>query len=242
MLFVRHVGLALAGSVYFLSLVEHTASTRPAFEFPPCVGGCILDSDCLPSKWNCMCRRAKGDFLEKVLRCMGTNCHADLRDYEESFLDPLEDGCDERNQDIPSSKLKVAKALAKSLLSEPSITTTIVTASFSKTEPKSSTVETRPASAVQEGETSTPTTTSEANQNDHPNSTSVSRELAASSTQPATPSPDPNPEPIPEPAPPPVTDTSPFTNSNIASSGSQARSAFAILGICLAAAVLLTEF
>ncbi|KAK4673544.1 hypothetical protein QC763_0015110 [Podospora pseudopauciseta] len=165
---------------------------------------------------------------------MDTNCHADLRNYQDSFLDPLEDGCGERNQDLPASKLDAAKLLAKGFISELPTTTTIISTSPSKVTSKSLTVETRPSSSVQEGDIPDPTTTSTIDRNNQPDSTSTSNTIAASSAQTSIPSPDPSPEPIP----PPLTDTSPFTNNNFVSSGSQARPPFRMLEFSLAAAVM----
>ncbi|KAK4197502.1 hypothetical protein QBC40DRAFT_285460 [Triangularia verruculosa] len=236
MVYLQQISFALAGSILFLSLVEQVESTKPTFEFPPCVSGCILDSDCLPNNGNCMCKRARGDFLDKVLRCMDANCHTDLRNYEDSFLDSLEDGCDERDQDIPSSKLKTAKALAKSLLSKPSATTATantVTASPSKITSTLTTLETRPASSGQEEEIPSPTSASTVDRNAQPGSTSASSSLLLS-TQPATPSSSPDTDAIP----PPLTDTSPFTNNNPVSTGSQTRSLCKNLGSFVAAAVV----
>ncbi|KAK0737710.1 hypothetical protein B0T21DRAFT_365890 [Apiosordaria backusii] len=242
MVFARHLGFALVGSIFLLSLVEQAGSTKTTFEFPPCVGGCILDSDCLPNNGSCMCRRAKGNFLEKVLKCMDINCQPDLRNYEDSFLDPLEDGCNERHQEILDSKLKAAKDFAKSLLSSPLVTTTkantVIATSPSKVTPKPSTVETGPTSSKQEEEITNPTATSStADQNNRPNGTSASNSLHAPSTPAAVPSS--SPESDPPAIPPPLTDTSPFTN-NLVSPGSQIRPLSMMLAVFLVTAVLWT--
>lgn len=81
MVFLWYVGFVFVGLIFFLFLVEKVELIRFFFEFLLCVGGCILDFDCLLSNGNCMCKWVRGSFFEKVFKCMDINCYVDFCNY-----------------------------------------------------------------------------------------------------------------------------------------------------------------
>ncbi|KAK4459346.1 hypothetical protein QBC42DRAFT_274631 [Cladorrhinum samala] len=116
----KHIRVALFGLalLFFMGRVEAT----DGFKFSGCISNCIKPSSCPPSKngdldGRCMCRAARDDFLELVLGCMNLYCRSDLRDFDDKFLEPMEDGCDDIDHDIPKSKIRAAESVGSSLLS-----------------------------------------------------------------------------------------------------------------------------
>ncbi|KAK4224597.1 hypothetical protein QBC38DRAFT_446300 [Podospora fimiseda] len=117
----RNLRLASVGLLLLLSSVDRAEATND-FKFTECITNCIAPSSCPPSRkgtldGKCMCKAARDNFLEDVLRCMNIYCKPDLRDFDDKFLEPMEDGCDELNKAIPKQKLKAAESIGSSLLS-----------------------------------------------------------------------------------------------------------------------------
>ncbi|KAK3310300.1 uncharacterized protein B0T15DRAFT_488984 [Chaetomium strumarium] len=116
MIFTTHIRLAVVGIYLLMYVVSPAGATT--FEFPSCVEGCIASSGCKTNSAKCMCREARELLLDSVISCMYFNCKADLRNFEDSFLKPIEDGCERNDRDIPSSKVKAAESLASSYISK----------------------------------------------------------------------------------------------------------------------------
>jgi hypothetical protein len=119
MVVTRHIGLALAGTALLFN-----PFAQATFDFPSCVDNCISSSGCQPDSAKCMCKAAQGLLLDNVVSCMFFNCKSDLRNFEDAFLDPIEEGCEDSDRDIPSSKIKAAASLASSYISKLPASTT----------------------------------------------------------------------------------------------------------------------
>jgi len=113
MLVVRSLQqLALFGAVLFLFLTGLASSMPTVVEFSTCVDACIQSSGCKASDARCMCRKAARDLLlESVISCLFFNCKDDLLNYESSFLNLIEETCDDIDRDIPRSRLQHAEAV-----------------------------------------------------------------------------------------------------------------------------------
>lgn len=124
MVFTSHIRLALIGVTLALSFIGQVQSTDD-FQFSPCVENCISSSGCRPTSARCMCRAARHLLLDSVISCLFFNCKPDLRDFDDLFLEPIEEGCEDRGRDIPRSKLRAAESLASSYIANlPRPTTT----------------------------------------------------------------------------------------------------------------------
>ncbi|KXX81690.1 hypothetical protein MMYC01_201019 [Madurella mycetomatis] len=124
MVFTSHIRLALIGVTLALSFIGQVQSTND-FQFSPCVENCISSSGCRPTSARCMCRAARHLLLDSVISCLFFNCKSDLRDFDDLFLEPIEEGCEDRGRDIPRSKLRAAESLASSYIANiPRLTTT----------------------------------------------------------------------------------------------------------------------
>ncbi|KAK4183324.1 hypothetical protein QBC35DRAFT_115975 [Podospora australis] len=239
-----HIRLAIIG-VSFLAMIRPVSPTSN-FDFPDCVEEkCIPKGGCPPTNGRCLCKAARGIFLETVLKCMYSNCKADLSVFEDSFLDPMTEGCDALNQDIPRSELKIARAKASSLLaklsSTPTATTTATTNSPVQILSKSTTsaASTNPSTSSSMAIQSTTTTdgtiavtesTFPPSSVEHDNTTARPTSAPSSTAESQSVSS----------APPSsnFVDTSPFTNTNSAKSP-QDRLLDTLLAIPLAVALLL---
>ncbi|KAK3989216.1 hypothetical protein QBC44DRAFT_90282 [Cladorrhinum sp. PSN332] len=213
----RNIRLALAGLVLLLPFIDRADATGD-FKFTECITNCIRPSSCPPSRkgnldGRCMCKAAREDFLESILGCMDIFCKSDLRDFDDKFLDPMEDGCDELNQEIPKSKLKAAESIGSSFLSNLPTATTIATKTRSTAVVVSSSKTTLQTTAA-----SLPTATE---------ITSVSSLESSTSSAQALPLPTTSASPDSE-----FVDTSPFSNTR--STGSQNPVLMSLLALPLA--------
>ncbi|KAL2168467.1 hypothetical protein VTG60DRAFT_7269 [Thermothelomyces hinnuleus] len=152
MVLASYLRLAVLGTVLLFS------QAQAAFDFTPCVENCISSSGCEPDSARCVCKEARGLLLDSVISCLFFNCKSDLVNFEDAFLDPVEEGCEDRHRDIPESKLEAAESLASSYISKlPSPTTMkTTTADAPRTTTKPSTTE--PPEASSSSSTSTTTT------------------------------------------------------------------------------------
>ncbi|KAK4165844.1 hypothetical protein QBC43DRAFT_315316 [Cladorrhinum sp. PSN259] len=219
----RSIRLALAGLVLLLSFAGLAESTND-FKFSECITNCIRPSSCPPSKsgnlnGKCMCKAASEGFLESVLACMSIYCKPDLRGFDDKFLDPMEDGCDDINHEIPKSKIKAAESVGSSLLSNlPTATTatplmtstnskTVITSSSSKTTTLQTTTLVREPSS---SSAATETTTAPPSQSPSPSTQAPPSPRTTSASSGSD-----------------FVDTSPFTNAR--STGSQSHVLFTLL-------------
>ncbi len=121
MVLTRHIPLALASAALLLAFaVGPAVSTQTNFRFPECVTKCVQGSGgCETSSPRCMCKAAnRNGFLETVMNCMFQFCHSELRDYDDTFLDIMEDDCKDLGIPIRKHDLKLAEEVASSLLSK----------------------------------------------------------------------------------------------------------------------------
>jgi hypothetical protein len=178
MVVTRHIGLALAGTALLF-----TPFAQATFDFPSCVDNCISSSGCQPDSAKCMCKAAQGLLLDSVVSCMFFNCKSDLRNFEDAFLDPIEEGCEDSDRDIPSSKLKAAASLASSYISKLPASTT---AKSTSAQPTSTPKTTAKPTSKQEvaSSSSTATTEEEAALSSTSTSTSASERATEQSTSP----------------------------------------------------------
>ncbi|KAK4239459.1 hypothetical protein C8A03DRAFT_32492 [Achaetomium macrosporum] len=190
MVFARHIGRALVRICLILYIATPAEAT--SFEFPSCVDRCIVSSGCNTNSAKCMCRRANELLLDSVISCMYFNCKADLRNFEDSFLEPIEQGCERSDRDIPSSKIKAAESLASSYISKLTpLTTAKGSAAETSTAPPtlkpstitpSSSATSKPASSSRTTEENTPSTTSTADKASETESASTAEETTAAPT------------------------------------------------------------
>ncbi|KAK3337312.1 hypothetical protein B0T19DRAFT_68278 [Cercophora scortea] len=150
--------LTLLGAVFLLGCIGRATSastlrsTSSSFSFPnACVEKCVKGSSaCGTDHPKCLCREARGYFLETVLTCMYLDCPNELRsNYEHDFISIVKDGCDASNKPIPDNDIKAAEGLAGSLIAKLPATTTVT----AKSPPTPKTTTVQPVAAT----TTTPT-------------------------------------------------------------------------------------
>ncbi|KAK0730593.1 hypothetical protein B0H67DRAFT_41366 [Lasiosphaeris hirsuta] len=117
--------LALVSAAFLLVFVGQTESMST---FPQCVANCVESSGCEKTDAKCMCKAARGRFLEMVVTCMYYHCKDDLRDADNTFFDIIEKGCEDIKRPIPEDDIDTAESVASSLASR---LTTITTTSTS---------------------------------------------------------------------------------------------------------------
>ncbi|KAL1862523.1 hypothetical protein VTK73DRAFT_6756 [Phialemonium thermophilum] len=95
-----------------------TIKKSVSFAFSPCVQNrCIGDTGCGTNNPPCMCRAARGGFLDSVLVCMFYQCPGDLRaDAHATFLDPIARGCADLGNPVPDAALNEADGALAGLL------------------------------------------------------------------------------------------------------------------------------
>ncbi|KAK3695187.1 hypothetical protein B0T22DRAFT_438212 [Podospora appendiculata] len=119
------VRLTLLGAIFLLGCIGQ--ATSASFSFPNyCVQKCVQGSSaCGTDHPKCLCREARGYFLEAVLKCMYLDCPNELRNnFEHDFLGIVKDGCDASNKPVPDNDIKTAESLASSLIAKLPATTT----------------------------------------------------------------------------------------------------------------------
>jgi hypothetical protein len=242
MVLASYIRLALVGAALLFS------QAQARFDFTPCVHNCVTSSGCESDSARCMCREARELLLDSVISCLFFNCKDDLRDFEVAFLDPIEEGCDDSDRDIPRSKLRAAESLASSYIGKiPSPTT----AKSTVTPPPKPTKKPDPTTAEEPSPSTTATTEDSA-----PSSTStVNRqpEESSSTTAAVTPAvvPDPATQSSAAPSESPTPDDSgsgggrpgggdPFSTPG-GSVGSAIQPFFALLGLPVVVALLALE-
>ncbi|KAK3362850.1 hypothetical protein B0T25DRAFT_561907 [Lasiosphaeria hispida] len=120
------IRLALLGAALLLVFVGQAESTATSsLKFPQCVTNCVESSGCDKSDAKCMCKAARGRFLEMVVTCMYYHCKDDLRDADDTFFGIIEKGCEDIKRPIPEDDIDTAESVASSLASR--LTTTITT-------------------------------------------------------------------------------------------------------------------
>lgn len=187
MVFTRHVRLVLAGTALLLSFAGRAESASTVL-FTDCVDSCVVTSGCRTT--DCMCTEARGFMLDSVIACMFFNCKPDLRNFDDAFLDPIAELCDDSNRKIPSAKLDKAETLASSYISKlPAATTakTPVVVVATSTPAPLMTAQMPSSSAKQAAssvtmEQDTPSQTSSAGRNDDAESTSTTEPITAEET------------------------------------------------------------
>jgi hypothetical protein len=112
-----------------------------------------------------MCKEARSILMDSVVSCLYFNCKSDLGRFEDAFLEPMQDGCEDLGREIPSSKLKAVESLASSYASKlPTVTTAETKKDEAtptpKTTPKPDPTTTAKATTKEEEEESAPSTTS----------------------------------------------------------------------------------
>jgi hypothetical protein len=189
MVFTRHLRLALAGTALLLSFVGR-AESASTFLFTECIDSCVITSGCRTNE--CMCREARGFLLDSVVACMFFNCKTDLRNFEDAFLDPVEQVCEDNNRKIPSSKIDKAESLANSYISKLPALTTAQTSAVATSTPKPTTALIPTSSAKQAEssatEESSSSETSAVDRGDELESTSATETITSPAQVAATPS------------------------------------------------------
>ncbi|KAH6854391.1 hypothetical protein B0I37DRAFT_28976 [Chaetomium sp. MPI-CAGE-AT-0009] len=160
MVLVSYIRLALVGAALLFSQAQAT------FDFSSCAANCITSSGCESDSARCMCREARELLLDSVISCLFFNCKDDLRNFEDAFLDPIEEGCEDNHRDIPRSKLRAAESLATSYIGKISSPTSVKSTPLEVTptpkptkKPEPTTAEAPPPSSSTE-EDSSPSSTS----------------------------------------------------------------------------------
>ncbi|GAB1311212.1 Extracellular membrane protein CFEM domain-containing protein [Madurella fahalii] len=215
MVFTNHIRLVLIGATLVLSFIGQVQSTSD-FQFSSCVQNCIRSSGCRPNNARCMCRAARSLLLDSVITCLYFNCKSDLVDFEDLFLEPIEEGCEDRGRDIPRSKLEYAESLASSYISKlPRPTTTAAAPKPTSTTAKATTTP-KPTIPSTTAKTA-PSSTSAVEQDDDGGSTSTADRPAPTTSAASPPPPPPaatqpssSASPSPPPGTPPFGDTNPF--------------------------------
>jgi hypothetical protein len=162
MVLANYVRLALLGAALLVSQAQAT------FEFPSCVESCVVSSGCKTNNARCMCTAARELLLDSVISCLFFSCKDDLRNFEDAFLDPIEEGCDDSNRDIPRSKLRAAESLATSYIGKLSSPTTFRSTTAEATHTPKPTTKPSPATTAKAPSSSTTTTTTAAEEEEEP--------------------------------------------------------------------------
>ncbi|KAL2199714.1 hypothetical protein P885DRAFT_74886 [Corynascus similis CBS 632.67] len=164
MVLASYFRLAALGAGLFFSQAQ--AST---FGFTPCVENCIASSGCDADSARCVCKEARSLLLDSVVSCLFFNCKPDLVDFEDAFLDPVEEGCEDHDRDIPESKLKAAESLASSYISKLPSPTTIQTTTAEAPKTTTKPIPTKPT----ETSSSSPATTKTQEEDTKPSSSAT---------------------------------------------------------------------
>jgi hypothetical protein len=109
-----------------------------------------------------MCKEARSILMESVVSCLYFNCKSDLGNFEDTFLEPMQDGCEDLDREIPRTKLQAAESLASSYASKlPTVTTAETKKDEATATPKTTPKPdpTTAAKATTEEEESAPSTT-----------------------------------------------------------------------------------
>lgn len=118
MVLAKYLRLALLGTALVASQAQAT------FDFNKCVSSCVHSSGCATDDAKCVCKEARSVLMESVISCLYFNCKSDLPNFEDAFLEPIVDGCEDLDREIPSSKIKSVESLGSSYASKlPSATT-----------------------------------------------------------------------------------------------------------------------
>ncbi|KAL2154094.1 hypothetical protein VTH82DRAFT_2770 [Thermothelomyces myriococcoides] len=176
MVLASYLRLTVLGTVLLFS------RAWAAFDFPSCVRNCISSSGCDPDSAGCVCKEARELLLDSVVSCLFFNCKDDLVNFEDAFLDPVEEGCEDYRRDIPESKLEAAESLASSYISKLPSPTTMKTTTVEPPRTTTKPSATEPPAASSTSSTSTTTTTSSSAEEDVPSSTSTTHRGAETST------------------------------------------------------------
>ncbi|KAK4040521.1 hypothetical protein C8A01DRAFT_35468 [Parachaetomium inaequale] len=153
MVLASYVRLALLGAALFVSPAQAT------FQFPSCVESCVVSSGCKTNNARCMCTAARELLLDSVISCLFFSCKDDLRNFEDAFLDPIEQGCEDSNRDIPRSKLRAAESLATSYIGKLPSPTTFKSTTVEVTHTPKPTTKPSPATTAEAPSSSSTTTT-----------------------------------------------------------------------------------
>jgi hypothetical protein len=108
MVLAKYLRLALLGTALVASQAQAT------FDFNFCVSSCVHSSGCSTSDEKCVCKEARSILMDSVISCLYFNCKSDLSDFEDTFLEPIQKGCD----DLPRSKIQAVESLASSYASK----------------------------------------------------------------------------------------------------------------------------
>ncbi|KAK1769888.1 hypothetical protein QBC33DRAFT_556309 [Phialemonium atrogriseum] len=130
---LRSALLTTAVILPFLSQVSSTtSSSSSSVVFSTCIDSCIGNGACGIGNPRCMCKAARGSFLDNVLVCMYHHCTGEVRSAEALFLHPMEAGCASIDKPIPESSIDEAERVLSTLIarlpeatSETTTTTTI---------------------------------------------------------------------------------------------------------------------
>ncbi|EAQ90807.1 hypothetical protein CHGG_02742 [Chaetomium globosum CBS 148.51] len=160
MVLASYIRLALVGAALLFS------QAQARFDFSLCADNCVTSSGCPSDSARCMCKEAREILLDSVISCLFFNCKDDLRNFDDAFLDPIEEGCEDSGRDIPRSKLRAAASLATSYIGKLPASTTVKSTPVEVTPTPKPTKKTDPTTA----EVPLSSTTTE---NDSPASTST---------------------------------------------------------------------
>ncbi|KAH6636733.1 hypothetical protein F5144DRAFT_192183 [Chaetomium tenue] len=161
MVLASYIRLALVGAALLFS------QAQARFDFSLCADNCVTSSGCASDSARCMCKEAREILLDSVISCLFFNCKDDLRNFDDAFLDPIEEGCEDSGRDIPRSKLRAAASLATSYIGKLPASTTVKSPPVEVTptpkptkKPDPTTAEVPPSSTTTEEEDDSPASTS----------------------------------------------------------------------------------
>ena len=117
-----HLRLVLVSTALLLALALQADAA--SFAFSECVGNCVASSGCESKDTKCVCKEAKGTFLETVVTCMYYHCKDDFRGVDNLFFGPAKSGCDADKKPVPKAEFDTAKKVASSLVAKLPKTTT----------------------------------------------------------------------------------------------------------------------
>jgi len=195
-----------------------------------------------------MCKEARDMLLDSVIACLFFNCKSDLRNYEDAFLEPIEEGCDDSDRDIPKQKIRAADRLAKSYIEKlPALTSAKPTSTKAMPTPKPTTK--ADTTTAQPTPSTTITRTAESSSSSATSADSSAEDSTSAAEQTTTTEPTRVAVPTSSAEPPATTsatadddsgggfDTNPFGSPG-GSAGSAVRPAFSLLGVSLAVGLL----